>query len=594
MYQSAQFVPRPAYAAAPVTYTAAPTSPAVFTSVRGAPVLQAAAPVVAARQPSSSEQKAPWGGGCPWQYDKTAFKQWCKTAIEVPSSKERKELYGYLSETFLDADGDRDGLIAADEFDFLIEKAANLPRRFGLAPSWIECYGDVRHRQEERNNMFREMDKHNRGKIGMEEWMAFAIAHITEKVRTMNMEGLDFAHLERAGVEEFVKFLEVAVADRHSEQFKSLYEHLFKTFVESDRDEKGAINREQFDVLIEAAANAPRVLGLAPKAAQAYPTEAKKREVRQAEFDSMDTDKTGTITFDEFLGWALPHITEKVTEYRAKTTYTRVKQAKNETSPWGGNCMWQYDKTAFKSFVKMAVNVPTSKERKELYGFLAECFLDADGDRDGLIAPDEFDFLIENAAALPRRFGLAPSWVECYGDVQHRQAARQQMFLQMDKHQRSKIGMEEWIEFTMAHITEKARQLNMGALDFAHLEGAGQEQFVSYLEAAIGNRHSEEFKALYEHLFKTFVESDKDEKGAITIEQFDVLIEDAAQAPRALGLAPTTQQSYPTEAKKRAAREAEFAAMDFDRTGVVTFDKFLGWALDHIARKVSSYRASRR
>jgi len=86
----------------------------------------------------------------------------------------------------------------------------------------------------------------------------------------------------------------------------------------------------------------------------------------------------------------------------------------------------------------MAVNVPASKERKELYGFLAECFLDADGDRDGLIAPDEFDFLVENAAAMPRRFGLAPSWVECYGDVQHRQAARQQMFLQMDKHQRQK------------------------------------------------------------------------------------------------------------------------------------------------------------
>merc|ERR1712187_1059930 len=287
------------------------------------------------------------------------------------------------------------------------------------------------------------------------------------------------------------------------------------------------------------------------------------------------------------------HIAVKVSEAMT-AKYGRVKQTDAKTAPWGGGCAWQYDKSSFKSWLQKAIDQPSSPDRKELYGYLCECFLDADGDRDGLISHEEFDFLIEKAAAMPRRFGLAPSWVECYGDVQHRQAARRQMFVQMDKHQRSKIGMEEWIEFTMAHITEKARQLNMAALDFAHLESSGQEQFVSYLEAAIANRHSEEFKALYEHLFKTFVESDKDEKGAITIEQFDILIEDAAQAPRVLGLAPTTQQSYPTEAKKRAAREAEFAAMDFDRTGVVTFDKFLGWALDHIAKKVSSYRTSRR
>merc|ERR1711990_1345984 len=134
----------------------------------------------------------------------------------------------------------------------------------------------------------------------------------------------------------------------------------------------------------------------------------------------------------------------------------------------------------------------------------------------------------------------------------------------------------------MAHITEKARQLNMGALDFAHLEGAGQEQFVSYLETAIANRHSEEFKALYEHLFKTFVESDKDEKGAITIDQFDILIEDAAQAPRKMGLAPPSDQAYPTPQHKRQARQAEFDAMDSDRTGTITFDEFLNWCLTHI------------
>lgn len=289
--------------------------------------------------------------------------------------------------------------------------------------------------------------------------------------------------------------------------------------------------------------------------------------------------------------------------YRQGATYTavpaqipqmQIKTTAKEDSPWGGNCSWQYDKTAFKTFVKTATEVSTSEARRELYGFLAACFLDSDGDRDGLIGTDEFDMLIENAATLPRRFGLAPSWVECYGDVAHRTAARQQMFLQMDKHQRGKIGMEEWIEFTMAHIKEKAATMKMDTLDFHHLENAGVEQFISFLEVALADRHSEQFKSLYEFLFKTFVESDKDEKGAITFAQFDVLIEDAARAPRTLGLAPSTSQSYPTEQAKLAARQAEFDQMDFDRSGVVTFDKFLGWALNHISQKVSGYRASRR
>merc|ERR1711865_286750 len=99
-------------------------------------------------------------------------------------------------------------------------------------------------------------------------------------------------------------------------------------------------------------------------------------------------------------------------------------------------------------------------------------------------------------------------------------------------------------------------------------------------------RHSEEFKSLYEFLFKVFVESDAEERGAITRAQFDVLIEDAAKAPRAVGLAPSSAQADPTEQAKYAARQAEFDAMDTDRTGTITFDKFFNWTIQHIAQKV--------
>merc|ERR1719329_1044511 len=138
-------------------------------------------------------------GGCPWQYDKTAFKGWIKTAMSIPHSRERKELYSFLAECFLDADSDRDGLVRAQEFDGLCESAVRIPRRFGLAPGWSEMYVDVAERQALREQMFRSMDKHGRGMIGMDEWIAFSLAHVAEKVRTMQVGTPDFCQLERAG-----------------------------------------------------------------------------------------------------------------------------------------------------------------------------------------------------------------------------------------------------------------------------------------------------------------------------------------------------------------------------------------------------------
>lgn len=269
--------------------------------------------------------------------------------------------------------------------------------------------------------------------------------------------------------------------------------------------------------------------------------------------------------------------------------------AKQQDAPWGGGCAWQCDKTSFKEFCVRAVNGnPSSRDRKELYGFLAECFLDADSDRDGLVSMDEFDFLIERAASLPRRFGLAPSWVECYGDVEGRQRARKEMFRQMDKDQSGKIGMEEWVEFTMAHIAEKVRTLAPGTVDFSHLERSTQEEFVSFLEVAMQNRHSEQYKALYEHLFKTFVEKDVMVKGAINFEEFDLLIEEAAKAPRTLGLAPQAHQAYDSAAHRQESRKQLFDTMDKDKGGTITFDEYLGWAVSHIAQKIQEFRAGHR
>merc|ERR1711972_1024174 len=76
--------------------------------------------------PTPSTRTGTAQSGCPWQFDAGAFKQWVKNAVEVPGSSENNQLYGFLTECFLDADGDKDGLVSVAEFDFLVEKAAKL------------------------------------------------------------------------------------------------------------------------------------------------------------------------------------------------------------------------------------------------------------------------------------------------------------------------------------------------------------------------------------------------------------------------------------------------------------------------------------
>jgi len=84
---------------------------------------------------------------------------------------------------------------------------------------------------------------------------------------------------------------------------------------------KGAINFEEFDLLIEEAAKAPRTLGLAPQAHESYTSQAHRQQARRQLFDTMDKDKGGSITFEEYLNWAVGHIAGKIQEYRAGNRY---------------------------------------------------------------------------------------------------------------------------------------------------------------------------------------------------------------------------------------------------------------------------------
>jgi Ca2+-binding EF-hand superfamily protein len=251
---------------------------------------------------------------------------------------------------------------------------------------------------------------------------------------------------------------------------------------------------------------------------------------------------------------------------------------------------WRYDKGAFKTWATKA-STEDGVEKKQLYAHLALSFGDVDNDKDGWINPDEFDLLLEKVAALPRRFGLAPSWqVEYGGDVAKRTAARKAMFDAIDGADgfkpRGKIAMGQFLKWSTAHIFSKVGTIQgeTGRVAFRHVEDFTKDEYVSYVDEAVNKPDSIASTTLYNYLLTLFVEADIECKGKISYEQFDGLVEIAAASPRHFGLAPAGRDA--------AARRAMFDAMDYNKSGHVTFRKFLRFVREHAREKVADYKAS--
>ncbi len=74
----------------------------------------------------------------------------------------------------------------------------------------------------------------------------------------------------------------------------------------------GAVGHVEFDKMVELAVIAPRRFGLAPSTESMFKNDADRVATRKREFDNMDVKKTGYITFDEWLSYAMEHIIKKV------------------------------------------------------------------------------------------------------------------------------------------------------------------------------------------------------------------------------------------------------------------------------------------
>merc|ERR1712048_1152863 len=138
----------------------------------------------------------------------------------------------------------------------MVETAANLPRRFGFAPTVAEMIATHEERVAARKLLFAKIDTDASGYISFDEWLNYIFPHICGKAASIDSSKA-VSQMERSK-DDFRKFILSACGNRASMEYKELYAFLLHCFTEADRDYDGKITADQFDSLIDVAAKAPR------------------------------------------------------------------------------------------------------------------------------------------------------------------------------------------------------------------------------------------------------------------------------------------------------------------------------------------------
>merc|ERR1712105_264947 len=137
-------------------------------------------------------------------------------------------------------------------------------------------------------------------------------------------------------------------------------------------------------------------------------------------------------------------------------TYNQAKMS-TTTNPTVG--AFNKSKEDFIWFVKKATTDKNSYSPSELYHSLLKMFVDADTNKDGLVSRASFSRLIDEAAAMPRAYGYAPTDADLWKDQQEKEAYRQKMFDSMDLKATGVITFDEWLKFCHEHILAKTKTM---------------------------------------------------------------------------------------------------------------------------------------
>jgi len=251
--------------------------------------------------------------------------------------------------------------------------------------------------------------------------------------------------------QQFIKFVTGALKGKDSPEYKQLYHFLLKCFTDSDNNFDGRIGFLEFEMLIEIAASLPRRFGYAPSTPELYKTDSERLSTRRVLYNTLRSAPAGSsttwqvkdsndfVSFSTWLEYVLGHIKEKAAQLRDV----------DKRSPWDST------KEEFRNFVICAARSRQTQEFKQFYYFVLKCFTDADNDMDGRIDAQQFDRVIDIAAAAPRRWGLAPTTSDMYANDKERIEARTTIFRSLDKKGTGFIEFDTWLEYIYEHICAK-------------------------------------------------------------------------------------------------------------------------------------------
>jgi len=537
-----------------------------------------------------------------------SFVTFLKRATQSRDTIEYHELYQFLLKCFTDADVNFDGKVTQVDFDNMIEVAANMPRRFGFAPTVSELYRTPEEKAQARMSLFAQIDTDNQGYINFDHWLSFIYPHICQKVATL--DGSQAKSKMERSKNDFASWVVAACRSRHCPEYKELYSFLLHCFTEADKDGDGRIDAATFDALIDVAAKAPRRFGFAPPAFATYMSPEQKAASRTAMFDQMH-DATGYIHFETWLNFCYVHICQKAKTLDPALSGVPPLPAsgmEEGRNPYGVSQAVQFtvpgpatadvhleklkglesaedSKEGFVTFIKAATQSRSCKEYWELYQFLLKCFTQVDTDFDGLISSADFDSMVDAAASMPRRFGFAPTVAELFQSPEQKLQSRMALFAQLDVNNTGYVNFDQWLNFIYPHICEKAATLDPKQAK-SRMERS-KADFVAWTVAACKSRHSMEYKELYSFLLHCFTKADTDLDGRIDAQTFDLLVDVAANAPRLFGFAPPASALYKTAAQKAAGRKAIFDQMH-DSAGYIHFETWLNYCYTHICQKARS------
>merc|ERR1712055_1208255 len=127
--------------------------------------------------------------------------------------------------------------------------------------------------------------------------------------------------------------------------------------------------------------------------------------------------------------------------------------------------------------------------------------------------------------------------------------------------------------FLLFKMTEVAT-INIPAFIFTEKTfGKSKEDFLWFVKTAIADKSSAAYGELFQKLLKIFVNADTNRDGLVSKASFLTLI---------TGFVPEGTTAFATDAEKTEACDKMFNMMDLKHSGVITFDEWLKFCLEHI------------